>query len=447
MLYGTLTTRKGASLIDSEELKSHALEVLSGNSVGNWTRPAPGLYPHQWLWDSCFVAIGLAATNPERASVELLSLARGQWPNGMMPHMIYSPHVPYRFEALLWGTKGLSPKAAKTSGITEPPVLAIAAEKVAGALAPKARAQFIDAMLPVLVNYHQWIYRERDPKNTGLAVCLHSWESGMDDSPYWTDAMSHLPKPPLKWRWLREYRPVRAEERAEPREIQRMVTLAHTIKKYRYDSAKIMEHSSVAIQDIVFNCVLAAANESLERLAEEAGTSLKPDLRDRFAPTRRAIEGLWDDETNQYYSRDYLTGQLIQVQAVSTFMPLFAGTASLKRAQLLRDLIVGEDGYNVPFPLPSVPIKSPFFEPRRYWRGPVWINMNWFVVAGLERYGFTEEAEWLRLHTLGLVRKSGFREYYNPLTGEGLGATSFSWTAALTLDLLEREPALESDPD
>ena len=62
--------------------------------------------------------------------------------------------------------------------------------------------------------------------------------------------------------------------------------------------------------------------------------------------------------------------------------------------------------------------------------------MNWFAIIGLERYGFTEEADWLRAHTLGITQKSGYREYYQPLTGEGLGAKGFSWSAALALDLL-----------
>ena len=38
--------------------------------------------------------------------------------------------------------------------------------------------------------------------------------------------------------------------------------------------------------------------------------------------------------------------------------------------------------------------------------------------------------------TIELVRRSGFREYFDPLTGEGAGVDRFSWSAALTLDLL-----------
>jgi hypothetical protein len=35
-----------------------------------------------------------------------------------------------------------------------------------------------------------------------------------------------------------------------------------------------------------------------------------------------------------------------------------------------------------------------------------------------------------------MVAKSGFAEYFDPNTAEPLGADNFSWTAALTIDLL-----------
>jgi len=38
--------------------------------------------------------------------------------------------------------------------------------------------------------------------------------------------------------------------------------------------------------------------------------------------------------------------------------------------------------------------------------------------------------------SLELLDREGFREYFDPLTGEGLGARSFSWSAALALDWL-----------
>jgi glycogen debranching enzyme len=219
------------------------------------------------------------------------------------------------------------------------------------------------------------------------------------------------------------------------------------LRQYHYDSPQVIEHSPVAVQDIVFNCVLAAANESLERLADLVDVEIPDLLYRRFAPTRRALERLWDQEAGQYFSRNAKSGELIRSPTVATFMPLFAGTAAPSRAEELRQLLVSEGGYNVPFPLPSVPTTSPSFEQQRYWRGPAWVNMNWFVVQGLLRYGFTEEAEWLRSRTIGLTDLSGFREYYNPLTGDGLGATNFSWTAALTIDLLASSVGLQSIED
>ena len=76
------------------------------------------------------------------------------------------------------------------------------------------------------------------------------------------------------------------------------------------------------------------------------------------------------------------------------------------------------------------------YEPRRYWRGPVWINVNWFLIRGLPRCGLADEADELRRLTVGLLETSGFAEYYDPRTGEPLGSGDFSWSAAPALDLL-----------
>jgi mannosylglycerate hydrolase len=66
-----------------------------------------------------------------------------------------------------------------------------------------------------------------------------------------------------------------------------------------------------------------------------------------------------------------------------------------------------------------------------------WRFANWLIIDGLHRYGFTQEADALRRKTLELVEKSGFYEYYHPVTGEHAGVKDFSWTAALSIDLLQ----------
>lgn len=393
------------------------------------------------MWDSCFIAIGLAHIDPHRAAQELLNLGRGQWQDGMLPHMIFSSRLPYKLEDIIWGHDPRQPRGVTTSAITQPPMLAIAAEQVARALPEADRTAFVGAILPVAVKFHDWLYRERDPRSTGLPACLHSWESGLDDTPPWTEAMERMPPPPLLWRLIGEYRHVNPAERATRHDVQHMLSLVHQLRIRHYDSPAIIRSDgpTLAIQDLVFLGVLARANESLEHLAEMAGQPLSEALRQQFAPTRHALERqLWDPATQQYYSRDYQSGRLLTTPTVATFMPLFAGTASPARARQLRDLLADPNsGFNPPHAVPAAPTTSPFFEAQRYWRGPVWINMNWFIIRGLERYGFTVEAERLCHSTLKLLNQSGFREYFNSITGEGLGADHFSWSAALALDLLQ----------
>src|SRR5215469_13591795 len=72
------------------ELKQQAIEILRRNDRGGYTVPtATGLYPAQWNWDSCLVALGLARFNEARAVVEIEALLGGQWPDGMVPHILF----------------------------------------------------------------------------------------------------------------------------------------------------------------------------------------------------------------------------------------------------------------------------------------------------------------------------------------------------------------------
>src|ERR1700760_876684 len=108
---------------DTADLIAQAAEGLKGNDHGNYTIAAENLYPHQWLWDSCFIAIGLRHVDVERAKIEILSLLRGQWSNGMLPNMIFSQEAKYRLDRNVWRSwiSPFSPDDVATSGITQPP--------------------------------------------------------------------------------------------------------------------------------------------------------------------------------------------------------------------------------------------------------------------------------------------------------------------------------------
>jgi glycogen debranching enzyme len=70
---------------------------------------------------------------------------------------------------------------------------------------------------------------------------------------------------------------------------------------------------------------------------------------------------------------------------------------------------------------------------------PVWINTNWMIWLGLLKYGFKQEAGLIKQGVLELADNDGFREYYNPYIGQGLGGRDFSWSAALVIDMIKEK--------
>jgi len=427
-----------------------AEQVLERNRRDGWTCPSADLYPHQWLWDSCFIAIGLARIDPRRATAELRSIFRAQWSNGMLPHMIFSPQVADTGSRRLWRSKAhpSAPQDIDTSCITQPPLPAIAAWRVSEALPPGERRELLEDLLPRLVAYHDWLYRARDPSESGLITLIHPWECGLDTTPPWMLELARLRAP----RWVRlvlrlrltrlvrflrrDTRYVPACERPSDDDGLRMLTLVRRAKRYGFELRRIPPGDAPLIQDLAFNSLLVAANRALSQIAESIGQSLDHRLVARMDTTAIAIEQLWDAEAGQYYSRQSERGELIRVATVATFLPLLAAVTSEHRIEQLIDLLAGSGGFRPQFPVPSVPVTAPEFEANRYWKGPTWINMNWLIVEALEGLGRTPLAARLRQQTLDLVEGSGCAEYFSPLTGEGLGAPEFSWTAALALDLL-----------
>lgn len=434
--------------MNKNALVEAAAEVLKQNDRGQWTVPSGKLYPHQWLWDSCFIAIGLRHIDPYRAKTELESLLRGQWRDGMMPHIIFSAEHT-TFDSLLWDKAHSkhAPGKEATSGITQPPMLAEAVWLVGQKLDPKERKTWFAKMLPHIISYHEWIYKERDPYGTGLATLFHPYESGLDNSPPW---MALLRQHGFPW-WLKlldwlhltslinlgrrdlKFSPLK--ERMADNEALALISGVHHLKSKNYDSRKIFKDPFLLVQDVIYNSILVRANEHLIKISKTAEIGLDGNLVFKFSLTKQAIEKLWNDNSQAFNHRNCLNGLLVDVPSIATLLPLFSGAISKDKATKLVEKLKNDDEFFSPYPLPTVPQNSKYFSHFRYWQGPTWISMNWFVYQGLLSYGYKNEAEKLKNKTLELVALSGFSEYFNPITGKGLGADNFSWTAALTIDL------------
>src|SRR5699024_9402643 len=76
------------------ELRRAATAVLLRNWTGRSTLPSRSLYPHQWSWDSAFIALGLRHVSARRAQQELESMLGAQWADGRLPHIVFDPATP-----------------------------------------------------------------------------------------------------------------------------------------------------------------------------------------------------------------------------------------------------------------------------------------------------------------------------------------------------------------
>ena len=429
-----------------DSLTWRAKRVLEFNWTGEYTRPSPRLYPHQWSWDSAFIAIGYARYDQERAMQELRHLFENQWTNGLLPQIVFDPRSERYFPGMDFWHARCDRSAVcnyKTSGVVQPPIHATATLHVYRHAVDRTGARaFLAEAFPRLKAWHDYLYRERDPDGEGLVYIRHPWESGMDNSPIWDPILLGMRLRPHE---VPNYRrvdthAVSAEDRPEGAAYDRFAYLVQLFSERDYDERRIREDCPFLVQDVLFNALLCQGERDLAEIAR----ILKEDpslSEERAREMARAMnEKLWDEEQASYLDLDLVSGQPIRVYAAACFLPLYAGIPDERRAQRMLDGL-RDSGFwfEDVIPVPSYDRYGYGFSPSRYWRGPVWININWLLMHGLERYGFEKEAERLRRTIVELVGREGFFEYFDPLTGEGHGSDFFSWTAALLLDVMAND--------
>jgi len=425
--------------MDRLTLKFAAEALLRANDRNGCTVPAPALYPHQWNWDSAFCAIGWAYLDPRRAAGELEMLLRGQWSSGMIPHIVFNPAATnYEPNPKVWRIEGARgrPEGVETSSITQPPVLATAARFV---LERSGGDRVVEEALRRVVlaadKWHAWFLRDRDPVGQGIPAIVHPWESGLDNAPRWDDALQRIEPGEVTYR-RRDDSVVDPKERPTRFDYDRYFFLVEERAKLSF-APPTPATVSFLVQDVALASILCRAEEDLHALGRALGVEV-PDALARREKLKSGIARLYDAGLGYYHDFDLVSGTPIDVDHAAGFLPLFAGVVPLDVVPRLIARLKDPVHYGTPWPVPSAPRSDPKFDSRRYWRGPSWINVNWMIIEGLKRASWRADAASLADRTLDLVARSGFYEYYEPLTGEGLGAKGFSWTAALVLDLLAK---------
>ena len=150
-------------------------------------------------------------------------------------------------------------------------------------------------------------------------------------------------------------------------------------------------------------------------------------------------EKLFDNLKLNYFDFDVRNKLKIITENIAECFPLVIDIKNEEAITKIVNKLFKENKYcsKGGYPFSSHSQLSNKFDPVRYWRGPIWINLNWFLSFGLRKHSYFSEAEEVVNQTLKMVFKNGFFEYYNPLTGSGCGSKNFSWTAALVIDMIE----------
>jgi glycogen debranching enzyme len=237
-----------------------------------------------------------------------------------------------------------------TSRITQPPVLALGA-KLVNEVAPDQA--WIASLYPKLCAYVEWDLANRDTDGNGLVEWAiegdpncRSGESGMDNSP-------------------------------------------------RFDTA-------TQLDAVDFNAFLALECEILGEFATSLGldqevarwTSQHQQLCDLISSR------LWSTEHQFFVDYDVERQAQSPVLANAGFLPLVCGAASVEQAAHLASHLQNPNMFGTAFPVPTVAVQDTEHYAKDMWRGPTWINLNWLIARGFDRYGFSDLAARLRQQSI-----------------------------------------------
>ena len=393
-----------------------------GARTFRFTAPSPAHYPFQWLWDSCFHAIVWARFDVARAIDELEGLLALQRPDGRVPHVVF-----WDQERLLWWSwhflesRGLPfvGEAPRFSEQTQPPVLALAVERIVEA---GAGEEYLRRVLPALVRFHRYLATERDPDGDGLVSVISQFETGLDYSPAW-DGHRREPRHPLAI-FLR----YRAPE------------LRNKLERFRLE--RIFRRRSHQ-ESVLVNVVHGRALRALARLARRAGEQETATWADATADrvTSTLLERCFDERAGLFRDLCGPDERWDTAATVAGLAPLALPDLPAEHAARLAETLTDPRRFGTPFPVPSVALDEPSFRRdnrvrgiRLIWRGAASLNTNWLLVHGLREHGFDALADDIAARSRELVSRHGFNEFYDPLSGDPAGEPDFGW-ATLAADL------------
>lgn len=376
-----------------------------------------------WAWDSWKQAVALSYFDPELAKSNVLSMFDYQFTAqdkvrpqdaGNLPDAIFYNRDPARDgEGGNWNERN-----------GKPPLAAWAVWEI---YQQSQDLSFVKLMYPKLVAYHSWWYRNRDHNGNGLAeygANLHpahlkngqlnreaiieaaAWESGMDNAPRFDDDGSVQV----------------LENRNKQGEV-----IGYSLSQESVDLNAYLFAEKMILAKMAKLQHLDKQSSEWAAQADKLKTQIQTQM--------------FDEETGFFYDIrfDGKESHLLigAGKGVEGWLPLWAGAATEEQAKIMVKRQLTDKQFATKIPFPTVSADSPNFAATQYWRGPVWLDQALFGLLGLEKYGYHSEAETLARRLVeqgdGILSQAPIRENYDPLTGDGLHCTNFSWSASVLL--------------
>ncbi|MEX2591588.1 MAG: trehalase-like protein [Anditalea sp.] len=403
--------------------------MIKGHKDGqlsfHYTKPSPGRYPFQFFWDTCFHVFILSALGEHNMAKEhLISLFAMQEEDGFVGHMIYWDRLkPGRVTDVFQSKPRLKNFShSHMSSLIQPPLAAQAVTRVYKASGDR---DFLKDMLPKLKKYYRWLAKNRDFDGDGLLSIISPFESGMDWKPTYDVALG-LPEKKANWRLFLKVVGV---------------DLRNYLNNYNLDA--IYRKGYFLVKDVGFNTIYTQNLQALANLCKEVGDQDGEQFKalgDKIIQSMLHV--MYDEKDAAFYDVYGKENRKIKIHTPTIFYPVvIKGMPDAVTENVIKAHFLNQEEFGVEYPIPSVAKNHPSFNPQEsmyIWRGPTWIVNNWFMHQFLMEKGYKKESRKLIDSINQLIEKSGFREYYNPFTGEGYGAKDFTW-AGLVTDMIRME--------
>ncbi len=381
--------------------------------------PSHVTYPFQWFWDSCFHTIALSHIDRDRARSEVAGLLANQGEDGSIPHVIFWQRE--RHEAAV-ATYAIAFRNRWLSDQMQPPLLAEAVAAAAG-----SDDAYLRTVLPAVCRYYEWCHAVRDPDGDSLIAVLQPDETGLDHSPKFDHYLGIEGTEPAEFTaaWHRVADPY--EEVA--RRPEAMFAL-----------------DAFVVEDVMVNTIYIENLRVLAGLCQRVSDAVTAGrFRQRAdLAARSLLAKCWSEERGLFFDLAGVAEAWLETNTITSLFPILLPDLDQGMVEALVGHLTDPGEYAAPFPVPSVAMDEPSYSAgvlagNLVWRGPTWINSNWYLVRGLLRHGYDHLARLIIDQTVEAVRRSGFREYYHPQTGAGGGAPDFGWST-IVVDLALLRP-------